>query len=534
MSTLDCISKNKLEADLELSLPITQTCYLVGGELKEWKGNYEQVISPIYYQDNDVKSDVIGSYPSMTAVESLEVLEAACRAYDNGKGVWAQASIEYRIQQILVFVEQMRKKRSEIVNLLMLEIGKNKNDSQKEFDRTIDYIIDTIEALKDIDRVSSRFILHQGIIAQVRRSPLGVVLCMGPFNYPLNETFATLIPALIMGNSIIFKPPKLGVLLHKPLLELFKNSFPAGVVNTVYGEGAKVVAPLMESGKIDCLAFIGSSKVADILKKQHPKPHRLRCVLGLEAKNPAIILSDANIDIAVNECVTGALSFNGQRCTALKIIFVHKDISQIFIDKFCEKIEKLKVGLPWENADITPLPEPNKPEVLKQLVDDALQRGATLVNTSGAKIDNKLFYPAVVFPVSDKMQLYHVEQFGPVIPIVPFEKVTEALDYIINSNYGQQVSVFSSDSTDLSALIDVLVNQVCRVNVNCQCQRGPDILPFTGRKDSAEGTLSVSDALRVFSIRTLVSFKENDTNKKIIKEIIHDHKSKFLNTDFII
>ena len=132
------------------------------------------------------------------------------------------------IRYMLRFVEEMKKKRGEIVNLLMWEIGKNRRDSEKEFDRTIDYIIDTIEALKELDRASSRFVISQGVISQVRRAPLGVVLCMGPFNYPLNETFATLIPALITGNTVIFKPPKMGVLLHCPLLELCKKHFSEG------------------------------------------------------------------------------------------------------------------------------------------------------------------------------------------------------------------------------------------------------------------------------------------------------------------
>ena len=94
----------------------------------------------------------------------------------------------------------MKERREEIVKLMMWEIGKTLPDSEKEFDRTIDYIRDTIDALKDLDRVSSRFVIEQGVIGQIRRAPLGVALCMGPFNYPLNETFTTLIPALIMGQ----------------------------------------------------------------------------------------------------------------------------------------------------------------------------------------------------------------------------------------------------------------------------------------------------------------------------------------------
>jgi len=267
---------------------------------------------------------------------------------------------------------------------------------------------------------------------------------------------------------------------------------------------------------------------------QHPKPHRLRCILGLEAKNPAIILPDADIELTVKECVTGSLSFNGQRCTALKIIFVHQKILKPFLEKFCLEIEKLKPGMPWdEKVNITPLPEPNKPEYLTGLVEDAIKHGAQIKNPSGGIQHKSFFFPAVLFPVNRNMRIYHEEQFGPVIPIVPFNDIEEPMDYVIQSDYGQQASLFGQDSDTIAKLMDTLVNQLCRVNINSQCQRGPDEFPFTGRKDSAEGTLSVSDALRVFSIRTLVAAKENDLNKKIITEILNGQKSNFLSTDYI-
>jgi glyceraldehyde-3-phosphate dehydrogenase (NADP+) len=429
----------------------------------------------------------------------------------------------------------MKEERELIVRLLMWEIGKTRKDSEKEFDRTVEYISDTIEALKDTDRDASRFTIKQGIIAQIRRSPLGVVLCMGPFNYPLNETFTTLIPALIMGNTVIFKPPKLGILLHAPLLKAYRESFPKGVVNTVYGDGKTIISPLMASGKIDVLAFIGTSRVADILKKQHPHPHRMKSVLGLDAKNPGIVLEDADIDNAVNECLSGALSFNGQRCTAIKIIFVQDQVKDRFIEKFVEQVEQLNAGMPWEDkVNITPLPEPDKSQRLTEYIQDAVDKGAKLCNPSGGIYNKSLFFPAILSDVNESMRIYSEEQFGPVIPIISFKDIKEPLHYIISSNYGQQAAIFGKDTANISELIDTLVNQVCRVNINSQCQRGPDILPFTGRKDSAEGTLSVSDALRVFSIRTLVAFKETDDNKAIITEILKNDESVFLSTDFIL
>jgi glyceraldehyde-3-phosphate dehydrogenase (NADP+) len=519
-----------------LAGPIEQNEYLIDGDLRHWDGPRLDVFSPVCVRaQNGLEQQRIGSYPRLTEKEALEALEAAARAYDHGRGKWPTMSIAGRIAHVQDFVYRMKARKREVVNLLMWEIGKTCGDSEKEFDRTVAYIEDTLDALKDLDRVSSRFTIEQSIIGQIRRAPLGVVLCMGPFNYPLNETFTLLLPALIMGNTVIFKPPRFGVLLHRPLLEAFREALPPGVVNAIYGEGRIITPPLMASGKIDALGFIGTSQAADALKKSHPKPHRLRSVLGLEAKNPAIVLKDADLDLAVKECILGTLSFNGQRCTALKILFVHSSVVNDFLSRFSEAVNALKCGMPWEDGvSITPLPEKNKPQSLTDLVNDARKQGARVINEGGGAVDGTFFRPALVYPVRKGMRLWNEEQFGPVIPVAPFDDIEEPIRYIVESNYGQQVSIFGSDTGVIADLIDPLVNQVCRVNINSQCQRGPDTFPFTGRKDSAESTLSVSDALRAFSIRTLVAAKETDINKTIISGIVREHKSNFLSTDFIL
>lgn len=527
---------SEIPAGMALGNPLEQKEYLVNGELKKWTGLVQDVYSPICIQtDKGLQRKRLGSFPVLGEKESFEALDAAKQAYDLGRGVWPTMSVKKRIEHMLKFTKMMKEQKANVVNLLMWEIGKTYKDSEKEFDRTIEYIIDTIEALKNLDRDSSRIEKKNDIYAQIRRGPLGITVCMGPYNYPLNETFALLIPALIMGNVVIFKPAKHGVLLIHPLLNAFKECFPKGVINVIYGHGKDTVAKLMESGKVDVFSFIGSSKVANVLKKAHPKPNRLRSVLGLEAKNPAIVLSDADLELAVNECILGSLSFNGQRCTALKIIFVHEKIANAFNTLFVSKLEKLKMGMPWEDGVmITPLPEPDKPAYLKELIDDAKNKGAHVLNKNGGEINESFLHPAVLFPVSSEMKIYHEEQFGPVIPILSFKNISEPIQYMVDSNYGQQVSIFGTNSKELADLIDPLVNQVCRVNINSQCQRGPDMYPFNGRKDSAEGTLSVFDALRAFSIRTMVAGKEIDLNKKIISEIIEERFSNFLSSDYIL
>ncbi|KDN55727.1 NADP-dependent glyceraldehyde-3-phosphate dehydrogenase [Flavobacterium seoulense] len=525
---------NSIPEEFKITKLIHQDTYLVDGELKKWTGKTTEVYSTISSTEKYAPT-LLGTIPFMGEEEAAEVVNSAKNAFNHGQGLWPTMKVADRIKCMENFVTQMKTTRQEVVKLLMWEIGKSLGDSEKEFDRTVDYIYDTIEHYKQLDRSNARFTKSQGVNAMIRRGPIGVVLCLGPYNYPLNETFSLLIPALIMGNPVIFKPAKNGVLLISPLLEAFKTSFPKGAINIVYGRGREIASPIMKSGVVDILALIGNSKSAIALQDQHPNKNRLRLVLGLEAKNPAIILPDADLDLAISECITGTLSFNGQRCTALKVLYVHESIAEEFNKRFSQAVDALVFGNPWDKSvALTPLPEAEKPAYIQGLIDDATAKGAKIINQKGGQHSENYIFPAVLFPVNKEMRLYHEEQFGPVVPIMTFKDIQEPLNDMAESNYGQQVSLFGKNITTIAPLIDALVNLVCRVNLNSSCQRGPDVYPFTGRKDSAVGTLSVFDALRSFSIRTFVASKDNAYNNEILQELLNSKESNFINTDYIL
>ena len=171
---------------------------------------------------------------------------------------------------------------------------------------------------------------------------------------------------------------------------------------------------------------------------------------------------------------------------------------------------------------------------MKELIADAKAHGASVMNENGGETFNSFVYPALLYPVSKEMKIWEEEQFGPVVPVISFSHIKEPIEYLIESSHGQQVSIFSKDVNQISDLMDVAVNQVSRVNINSQCQRGPDTFPFTGRKDSAEGTLSVTAALRSFSIRTVVATKDTIENKALVNQIVENQESNFLSTRFIL
>jgi glyceraldehyde-3-phosphate dehydrogenase (NADP+) len=517
--------------------PLNFNQYLIDGNLKTWEGNMADVYSTIRTENKagEMAPTLLGSVPDMDSVPALQALESAKKAFDRGKGLWPTMRVRERLACLERFAKKMKKHREEVVRLLMWEIGKSLGDSEKEFDRTVNYIYDTIEAYKKLDHKSAKFEKEGGIYAHIRRSPLGVVLCMGPYNYPLNETFCLLIPAIVMGNTAIFKPAKHGVLLITPLLKAFQESFPPGVVNILFGRGRKIAQPIMQTGHVDVLALIGHSSSAVALQDEHPNKNRLRLVLGLEAKNPGIVLPDADLDHTVKECISGTLSYNGQRCTALKVLYVHESIVDQFNKKFSQAVDQLNFGLPWEkDVFLTPLPEPGKPQYIRDLIDDAMAKGAKILNEKGGQMSENYTYPAVMYPVDESMNLYHEEQFGPVIPIIAYKDINEPLDAMASSNYGQQVSLFGRDVRKIGPLIDMLANLVCRVNLNSACQRGPDVYPFTGRKNSAVSTLSVFDALRSFSIRSFVASKDNPYNNEILESLLNSNESNFVSSDYIL
>lgn len=380
-----------------------------------------------------------------------------------------------------------------------------------------------------MEKDSSKFETASGVAAQIKRLPVGyvclllyellrclhsvfsVVLASGPFNYPLNECYTTFIPALITGNTVILRIPRNGASPHFPTLPLFQKHFPAGAISILSGSGREIMTPIMEDGRVDFLAFIGRNTSANALIKDHPAANRLHTILQEDAKDCAIVLKDADVDFAASQCASGAFSFNGQRCTALKLIWVHESIAEQFVKKVCEKVDGFKVGMPWdEDVKITPLCEPGKPDELKELLEDALKHGAHILNAQGGRFGNALVAPTVVGPIKKGMKLWQEEQFGPIMPITSFSSLDEPFEWIAENHFGLQSAVFGYDKAELARAVDVMAFQVGRVNVNAPDKRGPDVLPFVGKKDSGMGVTNAAEAVRGFTIPTILATTVDD------------------------
>ena len=493
---------------------------LLDGGVHPWRGPSAEVTSPIRDERTGERT-VIGELAQMGEDDAVKAVEAAAAAWNRGQGEWPQMPLAQRIERIQAVVEALKQRRDEIVNVLMWEICKNQPDAAAEFDRTMEFIAKTIETLRSLDEEGAGWRLVSGIMAFVRRAAIGVMLVLGPFNYPFNETYAALIPALLMGNVIVMKIPAIGGLAHVLTMEVYASLLPKGTINFISGSGRVTVPPVMRTGLVDVLGFIGGSQASDRVLREHPQPHRLKTFLQLDAKNLGVVAPDADVDAAVEQCVVGSTSYNGQRCTAIKLILAHESVAEEFVAKLGAAVGRLPAGLPWEEGVlITPLPEPRKPAYLAELVGDAQGKGARVVNPGGGALAGSLMTPAVVYPVTADMRLWHEEQFGPVVPVGVYSDVAELRAYVRASPFGQQAALFTQSAETAAPLIDMLSTAVGRVNLNTQCGRSPDELPFSGRRSSALGTMSVSEALRAFSTETVVAGKaKQEPNPRLAEEL---------------
>src|SRR5687768_4450285 len=239
---------------------------LVDGKLSRWDGPSQEIRSAVCEMDDRGRLNQVslGRAARASGDEGRRAVKSAAQAWAGGRGDWPRASMAERIACVEQFVKRAAPLRERIARALMWEVGKPYADCLVEYDRTFGYITDTIETLRQLERDQSRPVVTSGFVARIRRAPLGVALCMGPYNYALNETFTTVIPAVVMGNPVVIKTPRYGVLANALLAGPLAESFPPGVVSLLTGSGSEVVGPIMETGLVDVLAFIGASRTAGI------------------------------------------------------------------------------------------------------------------------------------------------------------------------------------------------------------------------------------------------------------------------------
>lgn len=459
--------------------------------------NVLNVFSPI---DNEI----VGSIPKITFKKQVDVIfERAKLAFKNYK----KTSFKERKEKLLKFCELLKENWDEITNLIVWEIAKTKRAALEELDRSIDYIKKTINEYEKI--INNPIVIDENVhqiknkVGTFIYEPLGVVLAISPFNYPLNLLITKLAPALISGNVVVFKPATQGSCLGAFIsLLLYNSGFSNGEISCLIGKSSEIGDWISKNENIDMISFTGSTRIGRHIASKNPL---IPVVLELGGKDAAIVLEDADLKFAAKEIVKGAFSYNGQRCTAIKRVIVDIRKEKELIKLIDEEISKLKVGFAKDgDFDITELIDSKSLKNCLALLLDAYKNKA--LTNQKIKRKGNILWPIALNNLSFKNKIAWQEQFGPILPIFWFKTHEEAIKICNASEYGLQTSIFTKNINVAKDLAKKL--EVGTVNINKASSRTPDEFPFITCKNSGKGLQGIKDS--ILSMNKLKGIIENE------------------------
>jgi len=467
---------------------LTRYQNLVNGE---WKSSEKEIT--IY---SPINQEELGTVPAMSQAEVDEAMKAAREALP----AWRDLSAVERAAYLHKTAAILERDKEEIGTILAKEVAKGIKAAIGEVVRTADLIR---YAAEEGLRITGQAMEGGGFeavsknkLAVVRREPVGVVLAIAPFNYPVNLSGSKIAPALIAGNVVMFKPPTQGSISGLLLAKAFEEAgIPAGVFNTITGRGSEIGDYIIEHKEVNFTNFTGSTPIGErIGRLAGMRP----IMLELGGKDAALVLEDADLEHAAKQIVAGAFSYSGQRCTAIKRVIVLESVADTLATLLQAEVAKLTVGDPFDNADITPVIDNASADFIWGLIEDAQEKGAQALTQ--IKREGNLLWPVLFDQVTKDMKVAWEEPFGPVLPIISVANVEEAIVFANESEFGLQSSVFTNDFKKAFEIAEKL--EVGTVHINNKTQRGPDNFPFLGVKGSGAGVQGIK-----YSIEAMTNVK---------------------------
>ncbi len=438
-------------------------------------GNLIDVRSP-------VDGSVLGSTQAVTRDEVDAVIASAWRQFP----CWRDTPLRERAELLHRAARIMEREADALSEILCDEIAKPIKSAREEIVRTaeiFDFTAEDALRLEGETKFSDVFAQQKrDKISLSYRVPLGVVLAIGPFNYPFNLTGTKIAPALAGGNACVVKPPSAGAMtcLYFGAI-LAEAGLPPGVLSIVTGKGEEIGDYIVSHPGISMIAFTGSSSTA---RRIAARASMVPLLFELGGKDAALVLPDADLELTASQIVSGAFSYSGQRCTAVKRVLVFEDNARELVERITALASKLSVGPPRDNPVISALISPAQCDYVQGLIDDALANGARLL--CGNRREGNIMHPTVLDDVTTDMRVAWEEPFGPVLPVMRVRSIEEAIDISNRSEYGLQGSIFTADIN--SAVNIAMQLDVGTVQINAKTQRGPDHFPFMGTKSSGLGT----------------------------------------------
>jgi len=443
-----------------------------------------------------INGEIVGELPVVT-IEEIAAVFALARS---AQPAWEAKPLHERAKIMHLVSDWIRHFEAYFTTLLVREIGKTFDEARGEIKRTadlVDYFADEAQSLRGETLDSDNFPgFEKGRLALVERVAHGTVLAIAPFNYPVNLAASKIVPALLMGNSVVLKPPTQGGISGLHLVRVFeKAGLPSGVITAVTGTGAEIGDYLVSHPLVDMVAFTGSSETGLAIAGKAPlKPLLFEC----GGNNPAIVLPDADMALAAREIVKGAFSYSGQRCTAIKYVLTTETLLQQLLPLVLGDLkEMVKMGDPRspETKLVGPVISQAAAEKILQAILKSVAEGAKL-ETGGQRKDAYL-EPTILTNVKPEMPVVATETFGPVLSFIQVTSYAQAIEIVNQSNYGLQASVFTKDEgTGISFAKQLKVGSI---QINGSPQRGPDHFPFLGVKKSGLGVQGVRYSLEAMS-----------------------------------
>lgn len=448
----------------------------------------------------EIISPVDGSLVGRLHEFSRDEIDAVFTACARHRASWGDRPVDERGRILHRAADLLEERADELAELLVMEIAKARKDARDEVVRSADFIRFTAEEAKRVvgdSQFSDAFPRQsRNKLSVSYRVPLGTVLAIPPFNYPINLGVSKIAPALAAGNAVVLKPPTqgscAGTLLGSIMIEA---GVPPEVLHVVTGRGSRIGDYLVEHAGVDMISFTGSSETGRSLAK---RTGMVPLLLELGGKDAAIVLADADLDGAAADIVSGAYAYSGQRCTAVKRVLVVESAADALVETIAERVRALTVGDPRDDCAITPVVDPRSAERCDALVEQALSMGATMV--VGGERRDRLIPPILLDHVTPEMEIAWEEPFAPILPVLRVDNAQRAVELSNRSEYGLQAAIFSRD-IDLAMQISLRLD-VGTVQINGRTARGPDHFPFIGTKSSGMGTQGVR-----FSIEAMTRLK---------------------------
>jgi alpha-ketoglutaric semialdehyde dehydrogenase len=454
--------------------------YIGGQWVKSESGRTYQITNPAR------KSSIVGQFQVSTPEDALRAVAAAQEALQG----WADTPAPVRAQVLYRVLDIMSKRADEIARTITIEEGKPLADAQGEVKRAMNIIEYAAGEGRRMFGYTTPSELPSTVAYTVRR-PLGVVAIITPWNFPIAIPAWKIAPALICGNTLVFKPASSTPLSAVKLVEVFEEAgLPAGVLNLITGPGASVGNALVESPQVQGISFTGSTEIGtDIYARGARLLKKVQCEMG--GKNAVILLADADLDKALGGIVQGAFGSTGQRCTATSRAIVEEPVYNQFMEQLLERASKLKIGDGLDpEVDVSPLSsEPQMQKVLEYIGIGA-EEGARLsygghALTGGIYDEGYYVEPTVFTEVTPQMRIAQEEIFGPVLTVFKARDLEDAVHISNNVKFGLSSSVYTRDLPRAFKYINIV--EAGMVHVNAPTLGGEVHLPFGGMKSSGVG-----------------------------------------------